>query len=142
MMRGDIQQLPIDLPAQYDQPEISLHALVRVTTPQTMQVSGFLKKLSLTILIDFGITHNFIDPQIAKQVDCLVHRCSSFKVMVANGSTLPCKGKCYNVCISIGDYNLHSDMFALPLGRCDVVLGVKWLHTLGPILWDFVEIWM
>ena len=42
----------------------------------------------------------------------------------------------------MGDYNLRSDMFALPLGGCDVVLGAQWLRTLGPILWDFAELWM
>ena len=62
--------------------------------------------------------------------------------MVANGGTLPCKGKRRNVCISFGDYNLHSDMFAFPLGGCDVVLGAQWLRTFGPILWDFAELWM
>ena len=41
---GDIQQLPIDLPSQDDQPKRSLHALARVTTPQTMCVIGFFKK--------------------------------------------------------------------------------------------------
>ena len=62
--------------------------------------------------------------------------------MIANGGTLPYKGKCCNVHISMGDYNLRSDMFALPLGGCDVVLGAQWLRTLGPILWDFAELWM
>ena len=33
-------------------------------------------------------------------------------------------------------------MFSFPLGVCDVVLGSQWLHTFGPILWDFVELWM
>ena len=23
-----------------------------------------------------------------------------------------------------------------------MILGTQWLHTLGPILWDFVELWM
>ena len=113
---GDIQQLP----ALEDQPEISLHYLAGVTTPKTMRVKGFFKKLPLTILIDFGSTHNFIDPRITKEADCFIHPCSSFEVMIANGGTLPCKGKCH---ISMGDYNLRSDMFALPLGICDVVLG-------------------
>ena len=62
--------------------------------------------------------------------------------MISNGGTLPCKGKCQHVRISIGDYNLRFDMFALPLGECDVVLGARWLRTLGPILWDFAELWM
>ena len=78
-----------------------------------------------------------IDPQISKQVDCFVHPFSSFKVMVANGSTLPCKGKYCSVCVSIRDYNLFSNMFSMPLGGCDVIFGSQWLCTLGPILWDF-----
>ena len=52
------------------------------------------------------------------------------------------KWKSRNVHISMGDYNLRSDMFALPLGGCDVVLGAQWLRTLGPILWDFAKLWM
>ena len=107
-----------------------------------MRVRGFFKKLPFTILIDSGSTHNFIDPRIAKQVDCFIHPYSSFEVIIANGGTLPCKGKCRNVHISMGYYNLHSNMFALPLGGGDVVLGAQWLHTLGPILWDFAELWM
>ena len=107
-----------------------------------MQVKCFFKKIPLTILIDSGSTHNFIDSQISKQADSFVHPCSIFQVMVANGSTLPCKGKCRNVCISIGDYNLRSNMFVMPLGGCDVILGTQWLHTLGPIVWDLPELWL
>ena len=54
---------------------------------------------------------------------------------LAKGSVIICK-------ISIGDYNLNSNMFSFPLGGCGVVLGAQWLRTLGPILWDFAELWM
>lgn len=37
---------------------------------------------------------------------------------------------------------MHSDMYVLPLGECDVVLGVQLLQILGPILWDFTKLWM
>ena len=36
----DTQELPTDPPYQDDQPEISLHALAGVTSPQTMRVRG------------------------------------------------------------------------------------------------------
>lgn len=47
---------------------------------------------------------------------------------------MSCKVRYHNVKLSIGYYQLHTDMYALPLGDCDVVLGAQWLHTLGPIL--------
>jgi hypothetical protein len=33
-------------------------------------------------------------------------------------------------------------MFAIDMGGCDIVLGVEWLRTLGPILMDFKELTM
>jgi hypothetical protein len=32
---------------------------------------------------------------------------------------------------------ITSEFYLLPLGGCDVVLGVEWLWTLGPILCNF-----
>ena len=96
----DTQELPTDPPSQDDQPEISLHALAGVTAPQIMQVRGYFKKLPLTILIDSGSTHNFIDPWIAKQADCFIHPCSNFEVMVANGGTYLTKGSVV-MCVSL-----------------------------------------
>jgi hypothetical protein len=36
----------------------------------------------------------------------------------------------------------RNDLFILPLAGCDVVLGIQWLRTLGPILWDFAKLQM
>ena len=33
-------------------------------------------------------------------------------------------------------------MLVLPLGGCDIALGIQWLRTLGPILWDFEKLTM
>lgn len=62
--------------------------------------------------------------------------------MIGNGGKIACKGWCHNIKLSMGDYKLQSDMYALPLSSCDVVLGIQWLMTLGPVLWDFCELWM
>ena len=62
--------------------------------------------------------------------------------MVGNGGKIACKGMCHNVKLSMGHYTLKSDMYTLPLGECDIVLGVQWLRTLGTMQWNFVELWM
>jgi hypothetical protein len=51
-------------------------------------------------------------------------------------------GICENVCLQIGQYNLKSHMFSIDMGGCDIVLGVEWLHTLGPITMDFKDLTM
>ena len=37
---------------------------------------------------------------------------------------------------------IYVDFYLLPLRGCDAVLGAQWLQTLGPILWDFQQMWM
>lgn len=42
----------------------------------------------------------------------------------------------------ISDELFHVDCYALQLEGFDVVLGVQWLRTLGPIVWDFDHLTM
>jgi hypothetical protein len=62
--------------------------------------------------------------------------------MISNGGSMKCGGRCENVCLQIGQYNLKSHMFSIDMGGCDIVLGAEWLRTLGPILMDFKELTM
>ncbi|KAJ0028613.1 hypothetical protein Pint_35931 [Pistacia integerrima] len=123
-------------------PEISIHAMVGAHTPQTMRVSGLLYNKPMSVLIDTGSTHNFLDPQIAKKTGLQVDDGAKFNVMVANGDTLSSTGRSKNTPLSIQGIPNSVDFYVLPLGGCDVVLGSHWLQTLGPILWDFNKMWM
>jgi hypothetical protein len=62
--------------------------------------------------------------------------------MIANGGSMKCGGRCENVHLQIGDYHLKSHMFPIGMGGFDIVLGVEWIRTLGPILMDFKELTM
>jgi hypothetical protein len=56
---------------------------------------------------------------------------------VANGDRLTSPGSCADLQITIGEEDFHIDCYGLSLGSYDMVLGVQWLESLGPILWDF-----
>jgi hypothetical protein len=60
--------------------------------------------------------------------------------MVANGDTIPCPRCCTTVPFNLQGYDFQTTPHPLTLGGCDMVLGVDWLSTLGPILWDFIEL--
>lgn len=107
---------------------------------KTLRANGCIKRQHVVILTDSGRAHNFVDLSMAKQNGCCMKSSQPFKGMVANGGKLPCCGKCPNSHLTMQGYLSHTDMHILPLGGCNVVLGDQWLRTLGPILWDFVEL--
>jgi len=124
------------------EPEISLHAISGSIAPKTMRLIGWIRNHRVVILIDSGSTHNFIDLHSLPKL-CLGDLIPlQLKVRVANGDTLLSSGKCPSVNIRVQGAVITSEFYLLPLGECDVVLGVEWLRTLGPILWDFAAMTM
>jgi hypothetical protein len=124
------------------EPVISLNALIGFSAPQTLMLIGYIKHQKVIILVDSGSTHNFIHRRIAQENHCYIHAVNNFQIMIANGGSMKCRGSCENVRFQIGDYHLKSHMFSIDMGGCDIVLGVDWLMTLGPILMDFKDLTM
>lgn len=120
-----------------DEPKISMHAIAGIRTRDTMQVSVHIGGLTLTALLDSGSTQNFVSTPAAEHMRlCFIPR-DNIAVTVANGDRVACSGVFRDAPFSIGDEAFRADIFVLPLGGYDMVLGTDWLATLGPILWDF-----
>jgi hypothetical protein len=62
--------------------------------------------------------------------------------VVANGDRVACRGLARDVALRIGEEFFTMDCYTIPLDCYDLVLGVSWLRTLGPILWDFDDLCM
>eukprot|EP00253_Pinus_taeda_P028285 PITA_28285 len=120
-----------------DDPVISLNALAGISSPKTLKIRGFLKHRPVIVLIDSGSTHNFIHQKIAEAAHSFVRAVSNFQVQIADGGTMKCEGRCENVKIQMGDYQLKTNMFAIHMGGCDIVLGAEWLRILGQSQWIF-----
>jgi hypothetical protein len=123
-------------------PEISLNAIVGSPSPKTMRIIGFLRYHRVTVLIDSGSTHNFVDVELVSLLGLQLVQHKGVKVRVANGQLVPSPGKCQAVILKLQDFSFSAEFFVLPLAGCQVVLGVQWLRTLGPILWDFGKLTM
>ena len=80
------------------------------------------------MLIDSCSTHNFIHYKLAKVLNCFVYTVPKFQVMIAEGGTINCSGKCHNMNIVMGEYVLNSPMISISMGGADVVLGPQWLQ--------------
>ncbi|CAN7067397.1 unnamed protein product [Brassica rapa subsp. trilocularis] len=120
-------------------PVISVNALTGSSTFNCMRVIGQYGKRKLFILIDNGSTHNFLDLNVANEIGCLLEKTKPMDVTAASGCTMLTKYKCSNFSWKVQGYSYTSEIRTLPLDCCDLVLGVQWLSTLGPILWDFLN---
>jgi hypothetical protein len=122
-----------------EEPTISLHALtgIQPRTSRTMALMVDANGTRLLTLFNFSSTHNFIDNAAASRACVILAAWHDLCITVTNGDKLPPSGCCRKMAISVHDENFPIDCFGLPLGSYDMVLGVQWMESLGPILWDF-----
>jgi hypothetical protein len=118
---------PTDMNPPSDPPEvelvISLNDLIGFSAPQTLKLIGYIKHRKLIILVDNGITHNFIHHRITQENNCYIRVVNHFQIMISNGGSMKCGGRCENVCLQIGEYHMKYHMFSIDMGGCDIVLG-------------------
>ncbi|XP_035545954.1 uncharacterized protein LOC118348438 [Juglans regia] len=137
---GELVVEPVEVEAEMA--SISLQSNVGEGGPKTMRLMACIGKKKLIILIDTGSTHNFVDTVAAARCKLHVQLGQTISVKVANGQLIESTGKCVAVPLSIQSIPFTVDFLTLPLGGCDAVLGIQWLSTLSPILWDFVNMSM
>lgn len=122
---------------------ISVSGIAGITENyRTMKVRGIHGKRPLYILIDSGSTHNFMDPVLAEKLGCKIQPPLMKKVAVAGGGKLAVQGRLEQFEWRFQNANFKQDMMLIPLGNCDMVLGVQWLSLLGLITWDFLQLEM
>ena len=121
---------------------ISLHALEGCTQPQTLRVKGVIATSTVQVLVNGDSTHNFVQERVARFLGLPMSPASEFKVMVGNGAEIPCASMCKGVPIKLQSNSFEVDLYVMPLSGADVVLGVQWLKTLGPILTDYDNLTM
>ncbi|GJS19025.1 reverse transcriptase [Tanacetum coccineum] len=114
-------------------PLISLNALTGTTNFKTMRVFGTVGKHTIHILIDCGSTKN---------IGCHIRNTCPLAVTVADGNNLVTTSECKQFKWQFGPTAFTTDVMLLPLGGCEMVLGIQWLETLGDIRFNFQELRM
>jgi hypothetical protein len=115
---------------------ISLHAMAGIKTAKMMLLPARIHGECLTALVDTGSTHNFLSRNAMRCLALQPAGTEKFSVTVANGDRLACQGVARQVPVLIGDEPFSIDCVGIDLGCYDFILGVDFLSTLGPILWD------
>jgi hypothetical protein len=103
----------------------------------TFRIRGVLQGQRVTMLIDGGASHNFIDAALVRKRHIPTIEFDGFLVEVAGGHTMPCERYIPQMNLTLGRYNLTHDFYVMDLLDTNVILGVQWLSTLGPITTNY-----
>nr|XP_009796424.1 PREDICTED: uncharacterized protein LOC104243009 [Nicotiana sylvestris]XP_016468831.1 PREDICTED: uncharacterized protein LOC107791307 [Nicotiana tabacum] len=109
------------------------------TVPNTIKLRGEAKKNSLTILLDSGSTHSFLDMEAARKIGCLIAEAVPMRVTVANGNYLMSLHICHKFRWKIQGIEFEDTVRITRLGGNDMILGGDWMKRHNPVLLDFVE---
>lgn len=107
------------------EPYISISALFGNYGYNTMRVTSYVGKKPLHILIDSGSTHNFLDVSLAMKLGCHIVATPVKSVSVADGNTLSCQFTWKGFQWRLENTMFVTDTLHIPLGGCDMVLGVQ-----------------
>lgn len=116
---------------------ISYNALAGGCSVSTLRFQGTVFGKPVQVLLDGGSTHNFVQTRVASYLNLTVTTTPSFFVLVDSGECLPCDGIIRQVPLVIQNQEILVDFFVFPIQGWDMVLGVEWLATLGPVLTDY-----
>lgn len=96
----------------------------------------------MTVLVDSGSTHNFVQTRVAKLWKLEIEPTNNLNVTIGDGSELHCQGKSNRVPLKLGNVVFKIDLFILPIYGADIVLGAHWLAKLGTVTFNYRSLWM
>nr|GEV52085.1 hypothetical protein [Tanacetum cinerariifolium] len=82
-------------------------------------------------------THDFLDISIAKQFGCPIKQ--TYPLQVSGNNSLTSVHECKGLTWKLQGETFKADIMLIPLGGCEMVLGMQWLVTLGDIK-DAIEV--
>lgn len=122
--------------------QISFHAICGHLAPETLRLVGTIYDSNVVVLIDSRSTHNFLQERLVTTLGLRVQPTQMLQVMVGNDSEIDCLQVCRDVILHIQGHRFTVNFHVLPLGGTDLVLGVQWLKSLGPVLTDYADLTM
>jgi hypothetical protein len=82
-------------------------------------------------------SHNVIDSSLLQRRHIPMVEFEGYKVEVAGGSTMPCNMYIPGMKLTLGRHDLVQDVYVMDLLDTNIILGVQWLNTYGPITTNY-----
>jgi len=116
--------------------EVSMCAMTSLGSTDTFLLETDVAGVPITALVDSGSTHTFMATSTAARLGLSPEPLSGVHVKVANGERLQSSGICRAVRVIISGEPFNINVFVIPLEGYKLVLGYRWLCSLGSFHWD------
>lgn len=87
----------------------------------------------MSLLVDFGLTHKFINAYTIRKLGLKEVVVELFKVNATNGDKLKCKKTVQDVKMNVKGVRITIDLQVLLLVRLDMILNNAWLNNLSNV---------
>ena len=133
-----IKQDPEDIEdgVEEDQAVITMCAPSNNSDTKTLKFKGYIGNIPICALIDSGSTHSFINPAIVHNLEIETTKTTPLTVRTASGDKMSTNQLCESQRFFLQKQEFEGDVRVLDIQGYDMILGMDWLATLGPLLID------
>jgi hypothetical protein len=125
------------LPPNVGLKKVTIASMSGVSKFNTFKIKGVVQGQRETMLIDGGASHNFIDIAMVERRHIPTIVFEGFLVEVEGGRTIACDRYIPQMSLTLGRYTLTHDFYVVDILDTNIILGVQWLSTLGPITTNY-----
>lgn len=93
--------------------------------------------MKVSVLLDSGSTHNFLQEEVARKLRLPITPIPSFLVSTGSGVSLRCDKMCKLVKMTVQGVTMTINMFVLNMEGANLVLGIQWFKIVGSILSNY-----
>ena len=108
----------------------------------TLRVQGSIMNQRVSVLIDSGVTQNFIDAHLVQRREMPTNTFKGFYVLVLGDRKMQYMHYVPSLLVTMGTYTLVYHFFVVDISDTNVILGVQWLITLGKVTTDWEALQM
>jgi len=109
----------------------TIASLLGIPKFHTFRMRGGVQGHRVTMLVDGGASHNFIDASLVEWKGITTEAFEGFSVIILGENTLNCTRYVPQMTLSLGNYTITNEFFMVKVPNTNVVLGVQWLYSLG-----------
>ena len=93
-----------------------------------MRLKGNIQGQKVTVLVDGGATHKFIDAALVERINLQAETFDDFTVIIPGNNSMDCTKWIPKLQVTIGNHTITDNFYVVNVVDTNAVLRVQWLY--------------